>query len=102
MKTIIRKTTIAVSLILALTASSFKAHAQNDKFVYRRSTNPSIGITIPNATGAPFIIKDKKGNIVYSGTVKSDKTFYIPTGKLGTGTFCFFIGSFALQEFQVK
>jgi hypothetical protein len=100
MKNILRQSAIAASLIFALAASSFKANAT--KLVYERSTNPSIGITVANAVGASFVVKDKKGNIVYEGKVASDKTFYIPTGKLGSGTFQFFIGQLAIQTFIVK
>jgi len=102
MKTIIRKTAIVAAFIFAAATSSFKANAQEDNLVYERRSNPSIGITIPNAVGASFLIKDQKGTIVYEGKVKSDKTFYIPTKKLGTGKFYFYVGSIAVQSFQVK
>jgi hypothetical protein len=102
MKTIIRKTAIVAAFIFTIAASSFKANAQEDNLVYERNTNPSIGITIPNAVGASFSIKDQKGTVVYSGKVKSVKTFYIPTKKLGTGKFYFYVGSVAMQSFQVK
>jgi hypothetical protein len=102
MKTLIRKSVIAATLLFTIAASSFKANAQDDKLVYQRKINTSIGITVANATGADYTIKDKKGNVVHRGKVKSAKTFYIPTGKLGTGTFCFCIGNLLIQEFEVK
>ncbi|KAA5534930.1 hypothetical protein F0919_10040 [Taibaiella lutea] len=102
MKTIIRKTAIAAAFIFAVVTSSFNANAQEDNLVYEINSNPSIGITIPNAVGASYLIKNQNGAIVYKGQVKSDKTFYIPTKKLGTGKFCFYIGSLAIQSFQVK
>lgn len=79
MKTIVRKIAIAAAFILAVLTSSFNANAQEDNLVYERSANPSIGITIPNAVGASYLIKNQKGTIVYEGKVKSDKTFYIST-----------------------
>ena len=101
MKNLIRKTALAASLILAVAATSFKANAQ-DKLVYDKTHNTAIGITIANATGADYVIKDKRGNIIYRGTVKSDKTFYIPTSKLGKGEYQFQIGCLVLQEFVIK
>jgi PKD repeat protein len=102
MKNIIRKSVIAASFVLAIAATSFKANAQEDKLVYSKAYNASIGITVENAVGANFVIKDKKGNIIFKGTVKSDKTFYIPTDKLGKGEYQFQIGSLVLQEFIIK
>ena len=102
MKTFARKSATALTLILALAASSFNANAQEDKLVYERSSNPSIGITVDNAVGATYTIKDEKGGVVYSGKVKSTQTFYIPCSKLGVGTFHFYIGSLAIQAFQIK
>lgn len=102
MKTIIRKSAIAASLILALAASSFRAQAQDDKLIYDSAHNSAIGITVENAVGANYVIRDKKGNIIYRGTVKNGKTFYIPTVKLGKGEYKFQIGSLILQEFIIK
>lgn len=101
MKTIIRKSAIAASLIIALAASSFQATAQNS-LIYRMAQNDAIGITVDNATGANYTVKDEKGNIVWKGTVKSDKTFYIPTRKLGKGNYRFFIGHMAIQQFSIQ
>jgi PKD repeat protein len=102
MKNIIRKSVIAASFVIAIAASSFKANAQEDKLVYNKAHNASIGITVENAVGANYVIKDKKGNIIFKGTVKSDKTFYISTDKLGKGEYQFQIGSLVLQEFIIK
>ncbi|MFA6056645.1 MAG: hypothetical protein WC756_00495 [Taibaiella sp.] len=102
MKNIIRKSVIAASFVIAIAASSFNANAQDGKLVYNKTYNTTIGITVENAVGADYVIKDKKGNIIFKGTVKSDKTFYIPTGKLGKGEYQFQIGSLVLQEFIIK
>lgn len=102
MKTFIRKTAIATALILTAAASSFTATAQENKLVYSKTSNPAIGITVDNATGASYSIKDKAGNIVLTGIVKGNKTFYIPTGKLAKGTYRFVMGSLVLQEFEIK
>lgn len=102
MKTILRKSVIAATLALTLAASSFSTNAAGNTLVYDRESNPTIGITVENATGANFTVKDKKGNVVLQGTVKNDKTFFIPTGKLGKGTYRFFIGHLAIQEFTIK
>ena len=100
MKNIIRKSVIAATLALTIAASSFSAKAE--ALVYNRESNPTIGVTVENATGAAFTVKDQKGNVVLKGTVKSDKTFFISTGKLGKGTYKFFIGNLAVQEFTIK
>lgn len=100
MKTIIRKSVIAATIALSLAATSFSATAKT--LVYDKQANPNIGITVENATGATFTIKDEKGNIVLSGTVKNDKTFFISTQKLEKGTYKFYIGSFVIQEFAIK
>lgn len=102
MKSFLRKSVIATTLVLSIAASSFSAQAQNNTLVYDKDLNPSIGITVANAAGAAFTIRDKKGNVILQGTVKNDKTFFIPTGKLGKGTYQFFIGGLAIQEFIIK
>ena len=101
MKNIIRKSVVAASLILAIAASSFNANAQG-RPVYDRSVNRSIGITVENAIGTGYVITDQKGNVVLDGTIKSSKTFFIPTGKLGKGVYRFLIGGNIFQEFIIK
>ena len=102
MKNIIRKSVIAASFVIAIAASSFKANAQDDKLVYDKSVNPTIGITIENANGATYLIKDRKGNTVYKGTVKGDKTIFISTLKLSKGEYRFQLGNHVLQSFEIK
>lgn len=102
MKNIIRKTVTAASFIIAIATSSFSANAQDGKLIYNKNTNPSIGITVENATGANYVVKDEKGNIVLQGKVKSNKTFFIPTAKLNTGAYQFFIGNLPVQQFNIK
>ncbi len=102
MKNIIRKSVIAASFVIAITASSFKANAQDTKLVYDKSVNPSIGITIENAIGAIYEVKDKKGNTIMTGKVKSDKTFYITTSKLNAGAYKFYVSNTAIQDFVIK
>lgn len=102
MKTIIRKIAIAAAFMFAVVTSSFNVNAEEKSLVYERKFNPSIGITIPNAVGASYLIKDHKGTVVYQGKVKNNKTFYIPVKKLGKGKFYFYIGSVAVQSFLVK
>ncbi|WP_162903022.1 hypothetical protein [Taibaiella koreensis] len=102
MKTLLRKSLIAASFVMTLAASAFPAMAQDNIPVYLKAANPSIGIAVANATGASFAIKDQKGNTVMQGTVKNDKTFFIPTSKLGKGTYRFVMGSLVLQEFIIK
>lgn len=101
MKTIIRKTVIAASLLLTLAAASFNTYAQ-DRPVYDRSVNPSIGIKVENVTGAGYTITDQKGNIILGGTITGNKTFYIPTGKLAKGVYRFVIGNIVWQEFVIR
>src|SRR6218665_3689772 len=98
MKTIIRKAVVAASFVIAIAASSFTTYAQDNKLVYNKSANPSIGITVENADGASYIVKDKKGNVVLQGKVKSNKTFFIPTTKLNAGTYQFFVAGTAVQD----
>lgn len=100
MKNIIRTTAIAVSFILTI-ALSFRANAQNTQ-VYDRAHNKTIGISSGNATGCNYEIRDRKGNIVMTGKIKSARTFYISTAKLGAGNFRFTINGSLLQEFAIK
>lgn len=102
MKTLLRKSVIAATLLMTFAASAVPALAQDNVPVYRKAANPSIGITVANAAGAGYTIKDQKGNVVLQGTVKDDKTFFIPTGKLTKGTYRFVMGSLVLQEFIIK
>lgn len=102
MKTIIRKTVVTASLVLGLVASTLQVNAENNALVYDSSINTSIGITAENAVGRSYTITDKKGNVILKGVIKSNKTFFIPTGKLGKGSFQFVIGSLVLQEFVIK
>jgi hypothetical protein len=102
MKTLINKSVIIAALAITFITSSFKAEAQNNNLVYDKTYNASIGITVENAIGASYMIKDISGNIVLKGKVKSDKTFYIPTSKLVNGSYRFFIGSLVIQEFVIK
>lgn len=101
MKTLLRNSVIAASLLLTFAAAT-PAIAQDNVPVYNKAANRSIGITVANATGASFVIKDQKGTVVYQGTVKNDKTFFISTGKLTRGTYRFVVGSLVLQEFVIK
>lgn len=100
MKNIIRKSAIAASLVLALAASSVQA--QSNTLVYDRKANSAIGISSDNAVGCNYEIKDKKGNVVASGKIRSAKTFYINTGKLNKGFYRFSINGSILQEFIIK
>ena len=71
--------------------------------VYDRSANPSIGITAdPNAIGHTYHIADNAGNVIISGTIKSDRTFFIPTKNLKEGTYQFSVGGHTLQRFTIK
>lgn len=101
MKNLLRRSIFASTLILALTAPSL-VKAQTNTLVYDRTANSSIGITADNATGCSYEIKDKNGKVVLSGKIKSDKTFYIATGKLGRGNYSFSINGNTLQEFIIK
>ncbi len=101
MKNFIRQSLIAASLVLTLAAPS-QVRAQDNKLVYDRKVNSSIGIAADNATGYSYEIKDKKGNVVLSGKITSAKTFYIATSKLNKGNYRFTINGNVLQEFIIK
>jgi len=100
MKTL-RSFAITALSLLALT-TSFEAQARNEKLVYHKAYNSSIGIRVEHATGASYAIKDEKGNVVLRGTIKGSSTFFIPTAKLPKGIYRFCIGSLVLQEFVIK
>lgn len=102
MKTFIRKSAIVAASLLIMATSVFNVLAQDTRPVYNKAYNRSIGITVANATGAQYVVKDKKGNIVLKGTVKSDKTFFIPIAKLSAGTYHFYVGNYSIQEFIVE
>lgn len=71
--------------------------------VYERSLNPSIGITADySAIGSTYTITDARGKTIMTGTIRSGKTFYIPTGKLGNGVYRFQIGGQVLQQFMIR
>lgn len=70
--------------------------------VYERTLNPSIGITAGNANGAIYTITDENGKVVMTGSIRSSKTFYIATGKFGSGLYCFRIGGQVMQQFIVR
>jgi hypothetical protein len=79
MKTFIRKSIIAASFVVATVVSSFNVNAGNNHtLVYDKAHNTSIGITVKHATGAEYIIRDKKGNLVLQGKIRNNKTFFIP------------------------
>lgn len=99
MQPIFRKATL-LALLLAVT--SVPLSARNGKPVYQKAHNPHIGITVENAVGAPYTIRNEEGKIIVSGAVKSDKTFFISTGKLAKGAYRFMIGSLVLQEFIIR
>ncbi len=101
MKNIIRKSVIAASLLLGLAAASFNTYAQ-DRPVYDRTVNPSIGVKVENVTGVGYTVTDKKGNVVFNGKIADNKTFYIPTGKLAKGLYRFMIGNMVWQEFVIR
>jgi hypothetical protein len=102
MKTFIRKSLIIASVVLATIVSALNAHAKNNTLVYDKTHNTSIGIAVEHATGAEYTIRDQKGNIVLQGRIKDNKTFFIPTSKLKSGSYRFSLGSMILQEFEIK
>ncbi len=102
MKTIIRKSIVTATLLLAVTASALHTQAKSSKLVYDRSVNNTIGVTVENATGARFEIRNSKGNTVHEGKVKSSNRFYIPTSGLAKGTYQFVIGNTTLREFVIR
>jgi hypothetical protein len=102
MKTFVRKSIIAASFVLAIAASAFNANAKSNTLVYDKAHNTSIGIIVEHAIGAKYTIRDKKGNIVLQGRIKDNKTFFLPTSKLNSGTYQFFLGNMVLQEFVIK
>ena len=102
MKTLIRKSVIASVFFLTLVISGVQSYAQNNNvFVYDRTLNNSIAIASDNAVGCSYQVKDKKGNTVMSGKIKS-ANFNIPTSKLSNGTYHFTINGKVLQQFIVK
>lgn len=102
MKTLLRKSAIITASLLLIAVSVFNVQAQDTRPVYNKAYNRSIGITVANATGAQYVVKDKKGNIVLKGTVKSDKTFFIPISRLTAGIYHFYVGNYSIQEFIVE
>jgi hypothetical protein len=101
MNTILRKSAIAASLVLALAVSAFKASANENKLVYEKELNPNIGITIEHADNTTYAIKDKNGKIIAKGVVKGKKTIVVSTSNL-SGEYKFEMGNKVVQEFVVK
>ncbi len=78
-------------------------YGADNTLVYERSLNASIGITANySAVGNTYTITDANGKTVMTGTIRSGKTFYIPTSKLGNGVYRFQIGSQIVQQFVIK
>lgn len=102
MKTLLRKTVLATALICTTALSAFSAGAQNEKLVYSKARHSTIGITVGNATGAAYAIKDKNGNTVLTGKIKDNKTFFVSTARLSKGSYRFMIGNLVLQEFEIR
>lgn len=102
MKTIIRKSATAAALLLTLAASSLSAQAKSSCPVYKRSLNSKIGVSVENATGAKYKIRNSKGEVVLEGQVKDSGKFYIPTGALAKGVYHFMIGNMVWQEFVIS
>lgn len=71
--------------------------------VYEQALNPSIGITADNsAVGSSYTITNAEGRVILTGTIRSGKTFHIPTGKLGKGAYRFQVGDRVLQQFVIR
>lgn len=115
MTTMFGKSATAAALIFTLIASASRSvHAAsaikaasafpvNNPLVYDRSANPVIGLT--TETDRPeqtYMICDKYGNRVMSGTVKPGKTLYIPTKNLKDGTYRFNMGNTTVHTFTVR
>lgn len=87
-------------------ASSIKLAGSNypntGVLVYKRALNPTIGITAGNANGSSYTVTDENGKVVMAGSIRSDKTFYIATSKLGSGLYCFRIGGQVMQQFIIR
>ena len=100
MNNIIRQSIIAAALLFSVTAAS----ARGTSYSYSRSYNTQIGITAGNevAVGGTYKILDSNGRVVLQGRIKSRNTFYIPTGKLGNGTYTFSVDGFNLQQFSIN
>lgn len=101
MKTLLRKLATTAAFVMVLATPALQGQAQ-DKWVYHKALNSTIGITVENAAGGSYVIKDQNGNIALEGKIKSDKTFYIPTSKFAPGTYRFCMGSLSLQEFEIR
>jgi hypothetical protein len=101
MKNFIRKSVIAVTLILVACVTTFQTNAKNSVFVYDRAVNSNINISSDNALGCKYEVKDSNGNIVLSGKITS-ASFNIPTAKLNKGTYHFSINGNILQQFAIK
>ena len=89
----------------AIASSAIKpaGYAAANTLVYERSLNPSIGVTADYmAVGNTYTITDANGKTIVTGTIRSGKTFYIPTSKLGNGIYRFQIGGQVLQQFVIK
>lgn len=100
MKNIIRKSVIAVALLLSVAT----ANAKGNSLSYSRTLNTQIGITATNqvAVGGTYKVLDVNGKVVLKGRISSADTFYISTGKLSNGTYRFTVDGFYLQEFSIN
>lgn len=97
--------TLLLTGAVAQAASPIKpaGYGAANTLVYERSLNASIGITANySAVGNTYAITDVNGKTVMTGTIRSGKTFYIPTNKLGNGVYRFQVGGQVVQQFVIK
>lgn len=115
MKTMLGKSATAAALIFTLITSASKSvHAAsaikaassfpvNSPLIYDRATHPVIGITTEaNTAGQTYMVYDRNGNMIMTGTVKPGKTSFISTKNLKDGTYRFHIGNTMIQTFTVQ
>jgi hypothetical protein len=115
MKKHLTSLSVTVILSVALSLISFNTDAASairtsgaaamigKSLTYERVSNPYIGITPDlNAKGSTYAIVDERGKTIFTGRINTDRTFYIPTAKLGAGYFTFYINNFMVQQFIVR
>ena len=100
MKTIVRKTAIAASLIIALAVSSFTT-VNAGKTIYDNEVYQTTNITIRSTNENTYTIKDVFGNVIEKGAIKNKQNVSIQT-QLPEGTYVLYLGDKLVKEFEVK
>ncbi len=75
----------------------------HNTIVFEQSTHKLVEFLSEGAAvGDNFVITDSEGRAVLKGVIKSQKTIFIPVGKLSKGYYHLQVGNQVLQQFIIE